>query len=95
MNIKIVAVNHVRPECVAEFKKAAAELVDKSRAESGNVFYTLNQCAEDSTVLTFIECWRDQAAIDSHNASEHFTRIVPQLRALCSRDGEVAHYTEL
>ena len=38
-----------------------------------------------------LEVWKDQAAIDAHNASEHFTRIVPQLGALV----EVADPVEL
>jgi len=33
--------------------------------------------------LTFLECWQDKAAIAYHNETEHFTRILPQLLALC------------
>lgn len=95
MSIKIVAVNHVKPECVAQFKSLAAELIRESRAESGNVFYTLNQSLSDSTELTFIECWRDEQAIQSHNATEHFTRIVPKLGALCATEGSITLYNEL
>ena len=40
--IKIVAKNYVKPECVQLFKDTAKELIEKSRAEEGNIFYFHN-----------------------------------------------------
>ena len=34
-----------------------------------------------------MEFWKDQAAIDFHNATEHFTTLLPKLAELC--DGEI------
>lgn len=81
--IKIIARMPVAESKVEEFKAAAAELVRKSREEPGNIYYCLNVDTKNPCMLAFIECWRDQAAIDYHRATEHFTRILPQLAAMC------------
>ena len=93
--IKIVAKNYVKPECVQAFKDTAKELIEKSRAEEGNIFYTLNVSVNDPNTLVFIENWKDQAAIESHNKSEHFTGIVPKLGQFCTREGEVELFVEI
>lgn len=82
--IYIVAKNRVKPECIGKFKEIAAELVKKSQAEKGCIFYKLCEDINDPGTLTFIECWESQEIIDKHNASEHFTRLVPQLGPLCA-----------
>ena len=93
--IKIIARRVVRAENIEQYEALARELVEKSQAEAGNVSYTLNKRIADPQVHTFIEIWKDQAAIDAHNASEHFTRLVPQLGALVEQADPVELYTEL
>ncbi len=46
-------------------------------------------------VLAFIECWKDQAAIDIHNATEHFTGTFPKLLELCDGEPAVMLFEEL
>ena len=92
--IKIVSRNKIKKGEVENVKSILKELVEKSAAEEGNVFYTLNQDINEPDVLTFIEAWKDQEAIDLHNATEHFQRIVPQMKALCE-SGVVHFYTEV
>ena len=93
--IKIIAKMFVKPECVADFQTQAKELVLKSAAEEGIISYTLNRSTADPCVLAFIELWKDQAAIDSHNASEHFRRILPLLGAMCAKAPEVDLFDEI
>lgn len=93
--IKIVAKMKVKEAEVEKFKSTAKELIEKSRAEEGNVFYSLNQSNEDDQMFAFLECWKDQAAIDSHNATEHFTTILPKLGDLCEETQPVELYTEV
>ena len=45
--------------------------------------------------LTFIEEWKDEKAIESHNNSEHFKAIVPKLGELTSKDMDVTLYKEV
>ena len=93
--IKIVAKMKVKPECIDAFKAAAEELVKKSRAEAGNVFYSLNQSLSDPTILAFIECWKDQEAINIHNATEHFTTTLPNLGEMMIPGQPVDLFTEI
>lgn len=93
--IKITAKLVVKEEKISEFQEMAKELVEKSRAEEGNISYSLNQSIQDPKVHCFIEIWKDQAAIDSHNASEHFTRILPALGAMGEGDPEIELFTEI
>jgi len=93
--IKIIARRVVRADRVADYEALAQELVAKSQAEPGNITYTLNRSLSDPRVHTMIEVWKDRAAIDAHNASEHFTRIVPQLGALVEAADPVELYEEV
>jgi len=93
--IKIVAKMLVKADKVEEFKATAKELVEKSRAEAGNVFYSLNMSTTNPRLLAFIECWKDQAAIDIHNATEHFTGILPKLGEMCEEGQPVDLFTEV
>lgn len=93
--IKIIAKRLVREGCAEEYMQLARELIAASQAEPGCITYTLNRCAENPCLFSFIESWKDQDAIDAHNASEHFTRIVPQLGKLLEINYPVEHYTEV
>lgn len=45
-------------------------LVDKIRAEEGNLGYAYYYPAEDPETVLLIDRWRDQSAIDAHHKSE-------------------------
>lgn len=93
--IKIVAKTLVREECVEEFKTLARELVEKSRAEAGNISYSLNQSLADPRTFAIIEMWQDRAVLKAHSVSEHFTRIAPQLGKFAEQSFPMEMYTEL
>lgn len=80
--IHIVAKNTVKKEQVENFKMLAKELIIKSKKEKGCIAYDLYEDMNNSTVLTFIEIWSDEEAIEQHNKSEHFKKIVPKLGKL-------------
>ena len=93
--IKIVAKQTVQEGKAEEFLATAKELIEKSRAEAGNVFYTLNQSRIDPNQLVFIECWKDEDAIAAHNAAEHFNRFLPMLGALCEGEPSIEVFDEV
>ncbi len=93
--IKIVAKMPVKANEVETFKATAKELVEKSAAEEGNISYSLNVSTEDPCLFAMIECWKDQAAIDFHNNTEHFTGILPKLAALCEGDISAELFNEI
>lgn len=90
--IKIVAKNTVKKEHLSLFKEMVQPLIAGSQAEEGCIAYDLFEDISDPTVLTFIEEWTDQAAIDLHGKTPHFTSIVPKLGELTSAPGEVRLY---
>lgn len=93
--LSIVAKNILKPGKKQEFIDQAAGLIAKSQAEPGNISYDLYEDVGDENVLTFIEVWQDQAAIDIHNASEHFNQIIPKLGKLCSTEIQINIYKML
>lgn len=59
----------------------AKELIDYSRKDEGNVAYDIFCSGTNPKVMMFCETWRDQAVLDKHSKSEHFTRLVPAIEA--------------
>ena len=92
--IKIVAKMKVRADKQEEFLSTATELITKSRAEEGNISYGLHRSLSNPETLSFIENWKDQAAIDIHNETEHFTTICPKLADMCEGDMDVELFEE-
>lgn len=93
--IKIVAKAKVKPDCKEKFIELAKILVPASQAEDGNIYYNLHESVEDPYTMAFIEAWKDQAAIDFHNNTPHFTTICPQFAELFEAPIEVTHYVEV
>ena len=85
----------VAQENVERFKALAAPLVESSRQEPGNIFYSLSVSKKDPTVLVFLECWKDKEAVAYHNETEQFKQTLPQLLALCTSSPTKETYIEL
>ncbi len=93
--LKVVAKLTVKKDKIEEFKKTARDLVNKSNAEEGNVFYTLNQSVEDEQKFAFIECWKDADALKTHEATEHFTKTLPVLGEMTEGSDPVELFNEI
>lgn len=93
--IKIIAKFTVKPECVDTFLSVTEGLIKCSQAEDGNITYTLNKNINADNEFVMIEGWKDQAAIDTHNNSEHFTSAIPKLTPLLAAPLDVNLYTEV
>lgn len=90
--ITIVAKTIVKQGSVEEFKALAEKLINESRKEEGCKEYNLCQDIHDTRILTFIEQWIDEEAINLHNNSKHFTTIFPELEKLLDNPPEVHLY---
>ncbi len=77
--VKIVAKGFFYEEKVNEAIKLYDELVQKSRNEKGCISYGLFQDKEEESILTVIEEWEGEKALELHKNTEHFKRIVPLL----------------
>lgn len=93
--IKIVAKNTLKDGQRDSFIQLAQELIEKSKSEAGCISYDLLQDINNESVLTFIEEWEDQNAIDLHNNSEHFKRIVPMLAEFLIGKSDLNIYKEI
>lgn len=80
--ITIVAKFIINKGQESTFLKLVEELGEASRAEDGNIEYVLHKKVDDPLTYCLIEKWKDQAAIDLHNGSSHFTTIVPKIGKL-------------
>ena len=48
--ITIIAKQIIRKDCIEQYHALAKELVEKSRAEEGNISYTSNQSIQDERI---------------------------------------------
>lgn len=92
--VKIVFKGKLKPGVKEEYLKLITELVTETRKEEGCISYMLYEDINDPLILTIIEEWKDEEAINIHNNSAHFLKIVPQLRNL-REYGEMNLYKEV
>lgn len=93
--IKIVASCRIKADKIQEFIEAARPLVEASNKEAGCISYALHQDVKDEQEFAFIECWKDQASIDIHSASDHFKAAGPAFAELTEAEMIVKLYKEV
>ncbi|AEF85058.1 antibiotic biosynthesis monooxygenase domain protein [Treponema primitia ZAS-2] len=84
--IKVIATNYLKQEQEEAFNPLFRELIAATRKESGCIEYRLFKKPDEKGVYIFIEEWENQAVLDKHMASEHFTRIIPQIGKFKTKD---------
>lgn len=82
----IVARVEVQKGKEQEFIATTESLIKATRAEEGNISYTLYQCPSDPVEFIFYEEYKDQKAIDSHASSEHFKAFAKAIRGILAKD---------
>ncbi|HPF52176.1 MAG TPA: putative quinol monooxygenase [Draconibacterium sp.] len=87
--ISIVAKFIVQPGKEEEFLKLAKVLVVASNEEKGCIEYGLHKDVSKENTYCMLEKWKDQAAIDEHNSSPHFTTIVPKLGEMATVEVDI------
>ncbi|WP_042464185.1 putative quinol monooxygenase [Neobacillus dielmonensis] len=81
--IRVVCKGKLKPEAnIENYLSLAREVVQETRKEKGCIMYTYHQDINDPLVLTTIEEWEDEEALQQHNQSEHIKRLVPELRKM-------------
>ena len=87
--ISIVAKFIVKEEKEEKFLELVAELEVASQSEKGCIEYVLHKDVNKPLTYCILEKWKDQAAIDTHNATSHFTTIVPKLTKIAEAEVNV------
>jgi len=77
--ISIVAKFIVKDGKEAAFSELINPLIKASNDEDGCIEYALQKHTEQANTFCLIEKWKDQAAVDIHNNTKHFTTTVPKL----------------
>lgn len=85
--LKLIADNFIKEECLDTVAPLFAELVETTKKESGCIAYDLYVNENDHTHFVFVEEWTNREALDAHMASEHFTRLVPQIGQYAYKKG--------
>lgn len=65
---------HVKPESVADFKKATIENGRSSVKEPGIVHFDVVQQQDDITRFVLIEVYRSPDAVTAHRATAHYAK---------------------
>jgi quinol monooxygenase YgiN len=68
------------------FIEVAGKLVEATRKEEGNLFYSLYQSPANATEFIFYEEYKDDAAFQTHGASAHFAAFVEGIKDLTAAD---------
>ncbi|MCL1835592.1 MAG: antibiotic biosynthesis monooxygenase [Oscillospiraceae bacterium] len=77
--VKVTASNNVKAECVEEYLAISKELVERTNADdAGCIKYELCRDVNDPLHFVMLEEWEDQASLDAHMKSAHFTTLIPK-----------------
>ncbi len=76
MEIAVVAKWKIKPAEIERVLSLLPELAEKTRAESGNLLYSIYQSETDPSELFLIEKYVDAGAADAHRKSGHYQRLV-------------------
>jgi quinol monooxygenase YgiN len=87
--IRIIAKNFIKTSEISKAEPLFRELVAASKKDQGCLEYRLHKDDAEPGLYVFIEEWADKDSHAKHDASEHFTRIIPQIGALTAKPAEV------
>ncbi len=82
--IRINAFFQVNEGAKEQFLAVVNPLVEASQKEAGCIAYDLFASTSRPDVYLMCETWADAAAVESHNASEHFNTAISALGDLCT-----------
>ena len=74
------------------FIEIASKLVTATRAEEGNLFYTLYQSTENPLEFIFYEEYKDDAAFEAHASSAHFAAFAEATNNMMAGELIIDHF---
>jgi quinol monooxygenase YgiN len=66
----------VQPDYAAEFRTLALDLSERTKRESGCLYYSVVQSTSDANSFFVYEAWQDQAAMDAHIRQAYVTSFL-------------------
>jgi quinol monooxygenase YgiN len=94
--IYVVATNYVKEGCLDEFLAVGRVLVEETnKNDVGCVSYGMYQDTQNPLVVTVLEQWESEEALQKHLSAKHFLDAIPRLQSLCDKPGGVSIYKKL
>lgn len=90
--LKVIARIKARPEKIDELRALLGGLVEPTRAEPGCLRYELLHNTADPTDFTFVEEWRDDAALESHFSTAHIKAALARFNELAAEPLDLRRY---
>lgn len=78
---------------VEEINALCKELVEKSLKDNGNIAYDYFTSGTRNGVMMICETWENEKVLKVHMASEHFTTLVPKIKALTKNGLKLEQFT--
>jgi quinol monooxygenase YgiN len=72
----LIAYMKVKPGTESQFLEAANEVIDESRAESGNIIYNLHQSVTNPQQFVFYELFKTDADLQYHRNARHVKKFL-------------------
>lgn len=80
----------IDPSKKTQFVDSLTENINHSKQEAGNDY--MDYFSRDNQYV-IIEYWKDQAALDLHNQSEHLNKFISQVTGLLQAPVQIEKYT--
>jgi quinol monooxygenase YgiN len=94
--IKVIAKQFVKKDKLEDFLPIARFLVEETnKKDAGCIKYEMYQDLNDPLVVTVMEEWESQEALDSHMKAGHFTESIPKIGACCEKPADINLYKKL
>jgi quinol monooxygenase YgiN len=94
--IKVVAKQFIKHGMLEEFLPIAKALVEMTnKNDPGCISYEMFQDVSDPLVVTVIESWDNQEALDKHMRAAHFLEAIPKIGGCCEKPAEINLYSKL
>ena len=92
MTIRCVARVIARPGKTDALRALLMQLPEPTRKETGCLSYQLLQNTQDATDFTFVEEWRDEAALTAHLEQPHVREVLARVPPLLRGDPDIRTY---
>ena len=91
-SLRVIARLKARPNKVGELRSLLIGLLAPTRKEPGCASYEMLENREDPTEFTFVEEWRDEAALQAHFGTDHIRHALKMFPDLLVEELDVRRY---
>ncbi len=90
--LRVIARLVAKPGKEDALRSVLKGLIAPTRKESGCITYEMLQNKENSREFTFVEEWKDEAALEAHFATDHIKNALAKFPELLAEDLDLRKY---